>query len=158
MQPAQRVLLRLLGLVTLALALFLGWKSRWFHVERDLSRYPQIELTYTTAEFERITHSRGSITKQVALVTRDGTKFVMEDGVWASHFDGPTLASRLTAGGSVHAWVHPDYPRALRGIQGGPVDIPPEWGLAYDQRNMRIGVWVDGVMAVVGLVLLGSRF
>src|SRR5262249_48636864 len=69
MQPAQRVLLRLVGLVTLALALFLGWKSRWFHIESDLSRYPQIELTYTTAKFERITHSRGSTTRQLDLIT-----------------------------------------------------------------------------------------
>jgi len=158
MQPAQRVLLRFVGLVTLALALCLGWKSRWFRVEPDVSGYPQIELTYTTAKFERITHSRGSTTKQLDLVTHDGTKFVMEDGVWKSHFDGPTLASRLSGGGSVHAWVHPDYPHALRGFQGGAVDIPPAWGLAYDQRNMRLGVWVDGVMIAVGLVLTGWRF
>lgn len=155
MQPAQRVLLRIVGIVTIGLAVFLGWRSHWFHVERDLSRYPQRELPYTTARFERITHSRGSSTKQVVLVARDGTRFVMEDGVWKAHFDGPSLASRLSAGGTVHAWVHPDYPHALRGIMGGPVDVPPEWGLAYDQRNMRVGVWVDAVMGLVGLVLVG---
>ena len=158
MQPAQRVLLRIVGLVTLALAILLGAKSHWFHVDPDLSRYPQIQLTYTTARFERITHSRGGSTKQVVLVARDGPRFVMEDGVWKSHFDGPTLASRLSGGGTVHAWVHPDYPHALRGIAGGAVDIPPEWGLAYDQRNMRLGVWVDGVMALVGLVLVSWPF
>ena len=73
-----------------------------------LSRYPQIELAYTTATFERIVHSRGGSTRQIALIARDGSTFVME----------------------------------------------PEWGLDYDRRNMRLGVWVVGVMAIVGIALL----
>jgi hypothetical protein len=54
--------------------------------------------------------------------------------------------------------VHPDYPHALRGILGGPVDVAPEWGLAYDRRNMHVGVWIDAVMVLVGLVLIGWPF
>jgi hypothetical protein len=123
MQPAQRALLRLFGAILIGMAVLLGWKSHWFHVERDLSRYPHIELTYATSRFERVMHSRGGSTKQIVLMTRDGARYVMEDGVWKAHFDGPTLAARLAGGGSVRAWVHPDYPRALRGIIGGAVDI-----------------------------------
>jgi len=155
MQPAQRFLLRIVGSVMLALSVLLAWKSHWFHADRDLSRYPHLQLAYATAQFERVTHYRGSITKQIVLVARDGTRYEMEDGVWKSRFDGPALASRLSGGGTVHAWVHPEYPRTLRGITGGAVDIPPEWGLAYDQRNMHLGVWVDGVMAIVGAALIG---
>jgi hypothetical protein len=152
------VLLRIVGLVTFALAIVLGWRSHWFHAEHDLSRYPQIQLTYATARFERVMYSRGGSARQVALVAGDGTKFVMEDGVWRSHFDGQTLASRLSTGGTVHAWVHPEYPHALRGLTGGTVAIPPEWGLAYDRRNMLVGVWVDGIMVLLGLILLGWPF
>jgi hypothetical protein len=158
MQPGQRVLLRIVGLVTFTLAIFLGWRSHWFHADHDLSRYPQIQLTYATARFERVMYSRSGSARRVALVADDGTTFVMEDGVWKSHFDGPALASRLSAGGTVRAWVHPDYPHALRGLMGGAVAIPPEWGLAYDQRNMHLGVWVDGILVLLGLVLLGWPF
>ena len=31
------MLLRIVGLVTFALAIFLGWKSHWFHADHDLS-------------------------------------------------------------------------------------------------------------------------
>ena len=81
----------------------------------------------------------------------------MEEGVWRAHADGPALAAALSGGGTVHAWVHPEYPRALRGIMGGKVDIPPAWGLAYDRRNMLAGIWVDGVLALAGVVLLVWR-
>src|SRR6266446_3427843 len=44
MPPASRASLRLIGAIALALAVFLAWKSRWFHVEQNLSRYPEIQL------------------------------------------------------------------------------------------------------------------
>jgi hypothetical protein len=78
----------------------------------------------------------------------------MEDGVWRSHFDGAALAGALAGGGTVHVWLHPEYPRALRGIKGGALEIPAEWGLAYDRRNMTAGVWVDGFLALVGGALI----
>jgi hypothetical protein len=144
---------RILGIVLLALAALLAWKSHWFHAEADLSRYPEIQLTYTTCRFERIRHSKGSTTKQIAFITENG-RYVMEDGVWRRHFDGPALADALSGGGTVRAWIHPEYPHALRGIKGGKVDIPPEWGLAYDQRNMGVGIIVDAVLALSGVGLL----
>jgi hypothetical protein len=49
--------------------------------------------------------------------------------------------------------VHPGYSHALRGIVGGKVDIPPNWGLEYDQRNAKLGIWVDAVLALVGTFL-----
>ncbi len=73
------------------------------------------------------------------------------------NFDGPELADTLSGGGTVRAWVHPDYPRALRGLVGGKVDIPPAWGLEYDQWNVGVGVWVDAVLAVGGAGLLFWR-
>jgi hypothetical protein len=144
---------RIVGLILLGLAAFLAWQTHWFHSEPDLSRYPVIQLAYTTCKYERITHSRGSTTKQIAFFTPNG-RYVMEDGVWKRHFDGPTLAAALSGGGTVRGWVHPDYPHVLRGLIGGKVDIPPEWGLQYDQRNMRLGIWVDALLAVSGACLL----
>ncbi len=147
---------RLLGGILLALAAVLAWKSGWFYAEQNLSRYPEIRLTYSTCRFERITHSRGATTRQIAFIT-DAGRYVMEDGVWRKHFDGPALAAALAGGGTVRAWVHPEYPHALRGIVGGKVDIPPEWGLEYDQRNMGIGIWVDAALALSGALLLFWR-
>lgn len=43
---------------------------------------------------------------------------------------------------------------ALRGIIGGKVDIPPQWGLEYDQRNIGVGIWVDAALVLSGAVLL----
>jgi hypothetical protein len=145
--------MRLLGAIVLGLGVFLAWQTRWFHAEQDLTRYPELRLTYTACTYERITHAKGSTTKQIVFLT-DAGRYVMEDGVWGRHFGGPALAAALAGGGTVRAWVHPDYPRALRGIVGGKVDIPPEWGLAYDQRNMGLGRWVDAALVLSGAVLL----
>lgn len=140
----------------LSLAIFLAWQSKWFHAEKNLSRYPQIQLTYTTCKYEEIRRSKSSRTRQIVLITGDG-RYVMEDEVWKKHFDGPSLAAALSKGGTVSAWVHPDYPRTLRGIMGGAVDIPPEWGLDYDQRNMQFGTIVDSVLALLGLYLISRK-
>ena len=140
--------LRVFGVIMLALAGFLAWATHGFHAEKDLSAYPQIRLNYTTCKYEKITHYR-STTRQIVFTTANGG-YVMEDGVWKRHFDGPTLANALSGGGTVRAWVHPRYPHALRGIIGGAVDIPPEWGLEYDQGNMRAGIWVDAFLALCG--------
>ena len=137
----------------LALAMVLAWKTHWFHAGTDLSRYPEIELTYTTCAFERITHSKGSTTKQIVFVTETG-RYVMEDGVWGRRYDGPRLADLLAGGGTVRAWVHPDYPHALRGIIGGKANIPAQWGLEYGQRNMGLGIWVDAAFVLAGVALL----
>lgn len=145
--------MRIMGIILLALAGFLAWKSNWFHAEKDLSRYPEIQLTYTTCKFERITHSKGSSTRQIVLLTADG-RYVMEDGVWKGHFDGPTLAGSLAGGGMVRVWLHPEYSHALRGILGGKVDVPPQWGLEYDQRNMRTGMWTAAGLTLAGAWLL----
>jgi hypothetical protein len=144
--------MRLVGIIILALAGFLAWDSNWFHAEKDLSQYPQIRLAYTTCKYERITHYKGSTRKRIVFITENG-RYVMEDGVWGRHFDGPTLAAALSGGGTVRAWVHPGYSHALRGIVGGKVDIPPNWGLEYDQRNAKLGIWVDAVLALVGTFL-----
>src|SRR5262249_53576247 len=61
----------------------------------------------------------------------------------------------LESGGTVRAGGHPDYPRALRGIVGGGVGISPAGGLAFDQRNMRLGAWGGGVGVIVGAGLMG---
>jgi hypothetical protein len=143
---------RLLGIILLALAAFLAWHSNWFRAEKDLSRYPEIQLTYTTCKFERITHYKGSTTRRIVFITENG-RYVMEDGVWERHFDGPTLAAALSGGGTLRAWVHPEYPHALRGIIGGKVDIPPKWGLDYDRRNMQVGIWADALFALAGTFL-----
>src|SRR3989442_1731710 len=119
---------RAMGLIMLLLAGVLAWHSNWFHAEKDLSGYPEIRLTYTTCKFERIFHSKSSRTEQIVFTTENG-RYLMEDGVWRKHFDGPALAATLSRGGTVRAWVHPDYPRTLRGIVGGAVDIPPQWGV-----------------------------
>src|SRR5437773_5734326 len=79
---------RLLGILMLALAAFLAWHSNWFHAAKDLAQYPEIQLTYTTCNFERITHAKGSATKQIVFATENG-RYVMEEGVWRTHFDGP---------------------------------------------------------------------
>src|SRR6266404_6738131 len=63
---------RLLGFIMLALAVFLAWKTHWFHAEKDLSAYPEIQLSFTTCKFERITHSKGSTTRQIVLITEGG--------------------------------------------------------------------------------------
>ena len=118
--------MRIVGIIVLALAGFLAWHTRWFHSETDLSRYPVIQLSCTTCSFEQIKHSKGSVTRQIAFLTGKG-RYVMEDGVWRGHYKGPDLAAALSAGGTVRAWVHPDYSHVLRGIIGGKVDIPPEW-------------------------------
>jgi hypothetical protein len=144
--------MRLLGIIVLALAGFLAWQSNWFHAEKDLSRYPEIQLTYATCKYERITHYKGATRKQIVFSTENG-RYVMEDSVWGKYFDGPTLAAALSGGGTVRAWVHPGYSHVLRGIIGGKVDIPPTWGLEYDQRNEKLGIWVDAVLAVVGTFL-----
>ena len=144
--------MRLFGMIMLALAGFLAWRSNWFQTEKDLSRYPEIRLAYTACKFERITHFKGSTTKQIVFITEKG-RYVMEDGVWGGHFDGPVLAAMFSGGGTVRAWVHPEYSHALRGITGGKVDIPPQWGLEYDQRNARVGIWMDAVLALVGTFL-----
>ena len=144
--------MRLFGIIMLALAAFLAWYSNWFHAEKDLSRYPEIQLAYTTCKYERITHYKGSTRKRIVFITENG-RYVMEDGVWGRHFDGPTLAAALSGGGTVRAWVHPRYSQALRGIIGGKVDIPPNWGLEYDQRNAKVGIWTDAVLALVGTFL-----
>jgi hypothetical protein len=144
--------MRLFGIIILALAGFLAWDSNWFHAEKDLSQYPQIQLAYTTCKYERTTHYKGSTRKRIVFITENG-RYVMEDGVWGRHFDGPTLAAALSGGGTVRAWVHPGYSHALRGIVGGKVDIPPNWGLEYDQRNAKLGIWVDAVLALVGTFL-----
>jgi hypothetical protein len=144
---------RVIGIIVLALAGFLAWRSKWFQAARDLSQYPSTRLTYTTCRFERITHYKGSTTRQIVFATGSG-RYVMESGVWGRHFDGPTLAAALSGGGVVRAWLHPDYPHVLRGIAGGRVDIPLQWGLEYDQRNARLGIGVDAVLAVAGGWLL----
>lgn len=113
-------------------------------------------LAYSASKFERITHYKGSTTKQIVFTTDNG-RYVMEDGVWGEHFDGPALAAAFSGGGTIHTRVHPGYSHALRGIVGGKVDIPPEWGLEYDQRNAMVGVWVDALFALVGTFLLFWR-
>ena len=143
---------RILGLILLVLSGFLAWQTHWFHSESDLSRYPVVQLAYATCKYERIKRSRGSVTRQIAFLTSNG-RYVMEEGVWGPHFNGPVLAAALSGGGTVRAWVHPNYPHALRGTIGGKVDIPPEWGLQYDQRNMRVGAWVDALLALSGAFL-----
>jgi hypothetical protein len=148
--------MRVLGIILLGLAIFLAWHSKWFHAETNLSRYPQIRLMYTTCKYEEIRRSKSSRTRQIVLITGNG-RYVMEDEVWRKHFDGPSLAAALSRGGIVRAWVHPDYPFVLRGIMGGAVDIPPEWGLDYDQRDMRVGIFVDSVFALTGLYLISRR-
>ena len=148
--------MRLLGLVVLGLAAVLAWTTDWFHAERDVSRYPEIRLTYTTCRYEQVTHSRGATTRQLVFLTDEG-RYVMEDEVWRKHFSGPALAAALAGGGTVRAWVHPSYPHTLRGIAGGTVDIPPEWGLDYDRRNMGLGLWVDGALWLAGAVLFFWR-
>jgi hypothetical protein len=122
-------------------------RSDVFRIGTALSGYPEIRLTYTTCKFERIGR-----TEQIVFTTENG-RYVMEDVVWRKHFDGPALAATLSRGGTVRAWVHPVYPRTLRGIVGGAVDIPPQWGLDYDQRNMRVGIWVDTSLALAGIYL-----
>ena len=144
--------MRVFGIILLALGGFLTWITHGFHAEKDLSRYPEIQLTFTGCHYERITHSKGFSTKQIAFLTANG-RFVMEDEVWGRHFDGPTLAATLSRGGTVRAWVHPEYPRTLRGMIGGAVDIPPQWGLDYDQRNARIGIWMTAALVLAGIFL-----
>ena len=143
---------RFLGIMLLAGAGFLAWKSDWFQAEKDLSRYPEIQLAYTTCKFERITYRRDMPTKQIVFTTENG-RYVMEEGVWGKHFDGPTLAGALSGGGTVRAWVHPKYSHTLRGIAGGKMDIPPNWGLEYDQRNAKAGIWIDTFLVLTGAVL-----
>jgi len=143
---------RSLGIILLAIAAFLAWRSNWFQAEPDLSRYPQIQLTYTNCKFERISHYRGSTTKQIVFLTDNG-RYVMEAGVWGRHFNGPTLAAALAGGGTVRAWVHPGYPHVIRGVTGGKANVPPEWGLAYDQRNANAGIWVDAFLALAATIL-----
>jgi hypothetical protein len=143
--------LRVIGIIMLALACFLAWVTHGFHAENDLSAYPEIRLTYTACKYEKITHYRSTF-KQIVFTTANG-RYVMEDGVWGRHFDGPALADALSGGGTVRAWVHPRYPRALRGILGGKVEIPPEWGLEYDRRNAHVGIWFDALLAVAGAFL-----
>src|SRR5256885_6118289 len=121
---------RSLGFILIGLAGFLAWHSNGFRAEKDLSRYPEIQLAYTTCKFERIAHYKGSTTRQIVFLTENG-RYVMEDGVWGRHFDGPALANALAAGARVRAWLHPQYPHTLRGVIGGKVDVPPEWGLEY---------------------------
>ena len=75
--------MRLFGIIVLALAGFLAWQSNWFHAEKDLSQYPEIQLAYTTCKFERITHYKGSTRKQIVFSTENG-RYVMEDGVWGA--------------------------------------------------------------------------
>src|SRR3984893_2516999 len=99
--------MRLFGIIVLALAGFLAWQSNWFHAEKDLSQYPEIQLAYTACKFERIKHYKGSTTKQIVFTTENG-RYVMEDGVWGKYFDGPTLAAALSGEGTVRAWVHPE--------------------------------------------------
>lgn|GEM_PF-3338473 len=70
------------------------------------------------------------------------------------YFDGPTLAAAPTARGTLHAWLHPEATNVLHGLHGGNQEIPSEWGLANDQRNARVGVWVDALLALAGVVLL----
>jgi hypothetical protein len=143
--------LRVFGVIMLALAGFLAWATHGFHAEKHLSAYPEIQLTYTTCNYEKITHYR-STTKQIVFATANGG-YVMEDGVWKRHFDGPTLADALSRGGTVRAWVHPRYSHALRGILGGTVDIPPEWGLECDQGNMKAGIWMESFLVLAGTLL-----
>ena len=144
--------LRPLGLVVIALAGFLTWQSHWFVTEKDLTSYPEIQLSYTDCRFEKITHYRSSATRQIVFVAKSG-RYVMEEGVWGGHCDGPTLASRFGGGGTVHAWVHPAYPHVLRGIRGGPMEVPLQWGLDYDQRNVRLGFWMVMALLLTGLML-----
>jgi hypothetical protein len=144
--------LRPLGIIMIALSVFLAWSGHWFHVAKDLSHYPEIQLTYTDCKFEKITHYRSSTTRQIVFITKDG-RYVMEDKVWENHFDGPTLAAKFSGGGTIHAWLHPDCDHALRGIAGGKVDIPPQWGFDYDQRNARVGIWFDSSLAITGIIL-----
>jgi hypothetical protein len=145
--------LRLFGIIILLLAGFLAWAVDWFQVEKDVSAYPEIELTYTDCKFETVTHLRGPTTKQLVFITATD-RYTMSDAVWRWRFDGPTLAAAFAGGGTVHAWVHPKYPHTLRGLRGGKQDIPPEWGLTYDQRNARVGAWAFAVMVLAGVVLL----
>jgi hypothetical protein len=144
--------LRIMGIIALLLAAFFAWVTKGFHIERDLSRYREIQLTYSDCRFEKITHSKGLPTRQIAFTTAEG-RYVMEDGVWKQHFRGPELAQSLAGGGTVRAWLHPDFPHILRGIAGGRVDIPPQWGLDYDQRNIRTGAWTAAAFAFVGAAL-----
>ena len=144
--------LRPLGLVVIALASFLAWQSHWFVTEKDPTRYPEIQLSYTDCRFEKTTHYRGGTTREIVFITKNG-RYVMEDGVWGEHCDGPTLASRFGRAGTVHAWVHPAYPRVLRGIRGGAMEVPLQWGLEYDQRNARFGFWMVMALLLMGGVL-----
>ena len=50
---------RVIGGAMLVMAAFLAWKTHWFHTEASLSSYPQRDLTYSTAKYEVVTHSRG---------------------------------------------------------------------------------------------------
>jgi hypothetical protein len=152
-----RIARRIYGAILLALAFVLGWTTHWFHAEKDLSRYPKIQLTYTHCTFDEVRHSKGSTTRQIVFTTANGERYVMEDGVWRRHFTGPILAGMFAGGGTVKAWVHPEYPHVLRGIAGEKIEVPPEWGLTYDQRNMSVGVWVDVFLVVGGLLLIAWK-
>ena len=148
----QEFLLRGCGALLVTAALLIGWVTNWFHAEQNLSRYPQVQLTYQTCNFERIVHSRGATHEQIVLVTSHG-RFVMEDQVWKKHFKGADLAHALARGGTVHAWLHPKFRHVLRGFIDGPVDVPPLWGLEYDQRNMAMGAVLDIALGLGGIAL-----
>src|SRR6202022_4747989 len=119
--------MRPFGIIILALAGFLAWDSNWFHAEKDLSQYPEIQLAYTTCKYERIKNYKGATRKQIVFSTENG-RYAMEDGVWGRYFDGPTLAATLSGGGTVRAWVPPEYSHALRATLGGGGAPPPEGG------------------------------
>jgi len=147
------------GIVLLAIAAFFGLLTGGFHAEKDLSRYREIQLSYRSCSFEQVFRSKGSSSRRLVFYTPGGRYYLVE-GVWLGHLSGPQLANALAGRHTVRAWLHPSFPRALRGLRGRSVEVPPEWGLAYDQRNMRIGFWLT--MALVGLgtylVTSGIRF
>ena len=150
--------LRIVGVILLALAAVVAWQSNWFRPENDLSHYPELTLDYTNCQFEQVSRTKGLTIRQIVL-TAGTERYEMEDGVWRGHFEGTALAAALAAGGTVHVWVHPRNPHTLRGITGGKVEIPLQWGLDYDQRNLRSGIWATGgfALAAIALLIFGRR-
>jgi hypothetical protein len=144
---------RIVGVVLLAMAGFLSWKTHAFRPPAGIERYPRIQFAYDDCKYEKITHSRGATIRHIIFLTKQG-RYVMEDEVWKDHFDGPTLAARFAGPGTVQGWLHPEYDHVLRGIEGGKVQIPLAWGLAYDRRNRTVGRWTVGAMVLIGIVLV----
>ncbi len=143
---------RVLGGILLGLAGLFAWATNGFHSEKSIAGYTDKELTYSRCTFERRRSGR-STHEELVFLTKEG-RYIMERGVWRRHFTGPSLAQALASGATVHVWVRPDYPRVLRGLSGGAVEIPPQWGLAFDQRNRQAGLCMDVAFIITGVLLL----